>query len=352
MERSLLRSLASATFLACAIAVAGCGGGASGGGNFVASPQTATTPIPLPSDNPYFAQSTVSIQSPSPPPSGQTPQPLYVPLPTPSAALHISGGLQVPADGWPDGTQITLTAQNTATAAAGVQTTELSPIMPMATTPPAANIPNAQVIGYASFTFTAKNFTSGVCFPPGYPFWYLIGTSGFPTGANYYEAFLGGGYPPAPWASQAQAAPGLPGNVAPQPILPSPWTYKFFLNDIYWFCPSINTQYWWEFYTIPWALDKQSPVPAPTPNLTALPGSAAFTATGQVDTVVANDPAYSGTYTASSSNTAVVTVKTVNSYTFTLTAGVAGSATVTIAESGGLSVKVPVTVTTTTIPIQ
>lgn len=352
MERSLFRSLAFATFVACAIVVAGCGG-SGGGSNFLATPQTAVTPIPLPSDNPYFAQSTVTIQSPSPAPSGQTPQPLYVPLPTPSAALHVSGGLQIPADGWPAGTQITLTAQNTATAGAGLQTSALlSPITPQSTTPPAQNIPNAQVIGFASFTFTAKNFTSGVCFPPGYPFWYLIGTSGLPTGANYYEAFLGGGYPPAPWAVQAQAAPGVPANTAPQPILGSPWTYKFFLNDIYWFCPSINTQYWWEFYTIPWAADKPIPPPLPTPNLTALPGSAAFTATGQADTVVANDPAYNGTYTASSSNTAVVTVKTVNSYTFTLTAVAAGTATVTIAESGGLSVKVPVTVTTTTIPIQ
>ncbi|HEX5275196.1 MAG TPA: hypothetical protein VFW34_07965 [Candidatus Rubrimentiphilum sp.] len=346
----MFRSLAFTTFVACAIVVAGCGGGA-GSNNFVATPQTATTPVPLPSDAPYSAQVTVTIASPSPAPSGQTPQPLYLPLPTPAAALHVSGGLQVPADGWPDGTQITLTAQNTSTGSASVQMNELSPVSPHATTPPAQSIPNAQVIGFASMTFTAKTWTSGVCFPPGYPLWYLIGTTPLPTGANYYEAFLGGGYPPAPWAQQAQAAPGLPAGVAPQPILGAPWTYKFFINDIYWFCPTINTTYWWEFYAIPWALDKQAPVPAPTPHLTTVPVAADFTATGQIDTVVANDPAYNGTYTASSSDTSVVSVKTVNAYTFTLTAGAAGTATVTITESGGLSIKVPVTVTTTTIPI-
>ncbi|HEV2739050.1 MAG TPA: hypothetical protein VGU66_10765 [Candidatus Elarobacter sp.] len=97
--------------------------------------------------------------------------------------------------------------------------------------------------------------------------------------------------------------------------------------------------YVFALYGIP-AVVAGNPVPAPS--------SVAFNLTGQSQIVTVSEPNYSGAFTATSSNAAVVGVAAVSGSSFILTAGTsAGSATITVRDSAGRTSLVDAGVTLT-----
>jgi hypothetical protein len=91
--------------------------------------------------------------------------------------------------------------------------------------------------------------------------------------------------------------------------------------------------------------------PTPVPAFKLIPSAISFNGTGLQQTFSAIDLAYSGTFTAVSSDPNVATVTASSSNSFTVKSTGAGVATITVSESNGKSATCTVTVTTTTIPI-
>jgi hypothetical protein len=80
----------------------------------------------------------------------------------------------------------------------------------------------------------------------------------------------------------------------------------------------------------------------------ASPSSVAFVTPGQTQTVTVSEPNYGGSFGASSSNSAIVTVTPVSGTSFTLTAGAtAGATTVVVTDGAGRATSIAVGLTVT-----
>jgi hypothetical protein len=342
------------------VGAAGCGGGGT-----VTPPHPtaapAQTPVPIPASTPYTVAAVATLAPPTPVPAGSTPAPVPVALPTGgpvsgSMTLATSGSAIAP------GTQVATQLQNAAPA--GVPTLASLLRRPQAIRKTASS-PAISVIAYLSILFNEDVLLSQA---PSFNF--AIPSSDVVSGANYYLAMYNPNTPSLGWQLGFEG----PGTVSGNSVAFNGSSSTTYFQG--W------TAYYLGLYAAPASAPTPSPapratptmaptvapsslptgMPAPTPTPTAapnptptpafevLPDSLSFNAAGLTQSFSAIDFGYSGTYTATSSDSKVATVS-VSAGTFTVTSVAAGTATITVSESNGKTAACTVTVTTTTIPI-
>lgn len=324
------------TFTAAALTVVACGGGGAGNPLPTSTPSSAPTASPTPISVPTSAPFTVVVATPlpavTPPPAGSTPQPVPVALPTTSSG--VTGQISLPITQSSAGTQAQITMTNTAPGGlppldiAHSNRAQLRPL----------DLTNINVLLYV-----AVAFSGGVSLSNQPNLTFTLPSNQIVSGAYYYVAFYDPTRPSVGWQLGFEG----PGSVSGTTV-----SFNGSGGNAFSFAPWQT--YVFGLYIVPAALP--TPTPAPTPTATPVPtpsptpvtiNGVSLTAVGQTSTITSTV----GTPGAAiSSNTSVVTTS-ISGNNVVLTAVSAGSTNVEIGGPNGTMI-VPVTVTTTTIPVQ
>lgn len=327
------------SFAVAAITIVACGGG-GGGGNALptaspaATPTLTPTPVPIQTAAAFTSSAQTPIPAVTPPPAGSTPQPVPVALPT--TASGVTGQISLPITNAPAGTQASTTITNTAPT--GLSAFHL--MHPAAI--PAFRSPKTDTsqITVLLYIYLAFNTNVSVASQPAMTF--TLPSGYIASGANYYVALYDPTNPQLGWQQGFEGPGAVSGNQVTFTGNPSPFTYAAFYP--YWF--AVYAQSTLAATPSPAPTPTATPVPTPSPTPVVLTG-VSLTAVGQTHSIA---PTVGSPFSPFSSNASVVTA-TVSGGNVVLTAVGAGTATVTIGGPNG-TMTVPVTVTTTTIPVQ
>ncbi|HET9028865.1 MAG TPA: hypothetical protein VFN49_01700 [Candidatus Aquilonibacter sp.] len=328
--------------------VAACGGG--GGGTFVgptAAPSGSPTAPPIPSASPFAVSTAVALPTITPPPAGQTPQP--VPVTVPTTAAGVSGTFALPvanANAIPANTQAIVTLSNQIPAGA-----------------PASFVRRAQTVrpmasNLAPILFLQVAFSGGVSLANQPAVSFTLPSNQIVSGASYYVALYDPTRPSLGWELGFEG----PGAVSGSTVSFTGGSGSFNFAPFYAYIFALYAQSASAPTPTPPPTPSPTPVPTPTPTPGATPTpipspgfgvtptSIALYGAGATQTITATG---SAPYFAFTSDANVVTVSPPNGNSpFTATAVGAGTAQITIVDSTGKQAIIPVTVTTVTVPVQ
>lgn len=333
-----------------ALGIAACGGGS--GGSFVGptSAPTASAPTapPIPAASPFSVATAAALPVVTPPPAGQTPQPVPVSVPTTSAgyggtfSLPIAGPSSIAAN-----TQSVVTLSNQ-----------------MPTGAPASFVRRAQVVrplagsGLVPILFLQIAFSGGVSLANQPAISFDLPASNIVSGASYYVALYDPTRPSLGWQLGFEGPGAVSGSTVTfaggagsfnfAPFFP----YVFALYAQSASAPTPTPPPTPSPTPVPTATPTPgaTPTPIPSPGFGISPSSISFNSIGATQSITATG---SGPYFAFTSDSTIVTVAPSNGASpFTATAVGAGSAQITIVDSTGKQAIIPVTVTTVTIPVQ
>lgn len=328
--------------------VAACGGG--GGGNFVgptAAPSGSPTAPPIPSASPFSVATAAALPAITPPPAGQTPQP--VPVAVPTTASGISGTFALPvanASAIPANTQAIVTLSNQIPT--GAPTTFLR----------RAQIVKPMSSNLAPILFLQVAFSGGVSLANQPAVSFTLPSNQIVSGASYYVALYDPTRPSLGWELGFEG----PGTISGSTVSFTGGAGSFNFAPFYAYVFALYAQSASAPTPTPPPTPSPTPVPTPTPSpgasptpipspgFAVSPSSISLFGTGATQTITASG---SPPYLAFSSDENVVTVSPPNGNSpFTATAVAAGSAQITIVDSSGKQAIIPVTVTTVTVPVQ
>lgn len=315
------------------------------------STQAATAP-PIPSSAPFTTTTSSPLPTVTAPPAGQTPQPVQVAVPSSQGysgtfALPISGVNSIAAN-----TTVIVTLSNQTPAGAPTTLARRRATAPRAA--PMAAAPSSLV----PLLFLQMWFSGGISLANQPTITFAVPSADIVAGASYWIAMYDSTRPDLGWQLGFEG----PGTVTGTSIafVGGGGSFNFVPFSSYYF--ALYAQSTAAATPTPAPTPTPTPVPTatpspgatptpiPSPQFGVMPGSIGLYAIGATATISATGTA---PYFAFPNNYNVATVSPANGNSpFTVTAVAAGTAQITIVDSTGLQAIVPVTVTTTTIPVQ
>jgi hypothetical protein len=296
------------------------------------TPAPSPTPVPVPTESPFSTTQTTTLALATPSASA-TPVPVAIPT-----AGGYSGTLSfpVPASGISAGTAISQTLQDTAPSSAP----SLQSVLRASEIARTRDAATDSAIVYLSVTFS----TTAVFSPA--PSLAIVLPSSVPvmSGVSYYLALYDPTNASLGWQLDYEGPASVSGQQLNYASAATPLTFA--ANQAYWFAVYARSS------SLPPPTLAPSPTPGPTPGaILAAPGSFSFLAANVTQSLTISQQGYAGAFTAVTGNTGVATAVATGSATFNVTSVSAGTTALTISNALGQSITIPITVTTTTIPI-
>jgi hypothetical protein len=332
---------------ALALVLAACGG-SNVGAPLVAVPNASPTAPPIPAAAPFSASTSNPLPAVTAPPVGQTPAP--VPVPVPSAAGY-AGTFALPISG------VSSIAANTT---AVVTLSNQAPSGTPTTFARGRNVLRRYdaSTALAPMLYLQLLFSGNVSIANQPAITFQVPASNIVSGASYYIALYDSSRPTLGWQLGFEG----PGVVSGNSIAFAGGAGSFTFDQFTWYifalyaqsaaAPTPTAPPTASPTPVPTATPSPgaSPTPIPTPGFGVTPTSISLNGAGATQAIVATGTA---PYFAVSSDASIATVSPANGNSpFTVTAVKGGTAQITIVDSTGLKAIIPVTVTTTTIPVQ